>query len=88
MNKRLILKLTGSVLLVEGALLFVPLIISLILRESVWIAFAMSIGITIAVGAVLVQLRPRDDVINILHFESSSNTGLSLFGLTNFAFDS
>ena len=29
MNKRLILKLSGSVMLVEGALLFVPLIVSL-----------------------------------------------------------
>ena len=61
MNKRLILKLSGAVLLVEGALLFMPLIVSLIYRSGDWSVFASSIAITVAVGALLSQLRPRDD---------------------------
>ena len=53
MNKRLIVKLAGSVLLVEAALLFVPLIISLVMHGNDWSAFALSIAITLAIGSGL-----------------------------------
>ena len=64
MNKRLILKLAGSVLLVEAALLFVPLIIALIIREGDWGAFALSIAVTLATGSALSMVRPRDDTLS------------------------
>jgi len=64
MNKRLIVKLAGSVLLVEGALLFLPLIVSLISGGHDWRAFALSIVIAVAVGAVLSQLHPKDDTLS------------------------
>ncbi len=64
MNKRLILKLSGSVLLVEGALLIAPLIVSLLTRGGDWSAFAISIAVAAAVGALLSQLRPRDDTLS------------------------
>ena len=64
MNKRLILKLSGSVMLVEGALLFVPLIVSLALRGGDWTAFALTIAIAVALGALLSQLKPRDDTLS------------------------
>ncbi len=64
MNKRLILKLSGSVLLVEGALLFLPLIVSLMSRGGDWSAFALTIAIAAALGAALSQLRPRDDTLS------------------------
>ena len=64
MNKRLILKLSGSVMLVEGALLFVPLIVSLALRGGDWTAFALTIAIAVVLGALLSQLKPRDDTLS------------------------
>ena len=64
MNKRLILKLSGSVVLVEGALLFLPLIVSLAMRGGDWSAFALTIGIAVAAGFALTMLRPRDDTLS------------------------
>ncbi len=64
MNKRLILKLSGSVVMVEGALLFAPLIVSLLTRGGDWTAFAMSIAVSVAVGALLSRLKPRDDTLS------------------------
>ena len=64
MNKRLIVKLAGSVLLVEAALLFVPLIISLVMHGNDWSAFALSIAITLAIGSGLSLVRPRDDTLS------------------------
>ena len=64
MNKRLILKLSGSVVLVEGALLFLPLIVSLAMRGGDWSAFALTIGIAVAAGFALTKLRPRDDTLS------------------------
>ncbi|MBQ8953197.1 MAG: TrkH family potassium uptake protein [Clostridia bacterium] len=64
MNKRLILKLAGSVLLVEAALLFAPLFIALIMREGDWSAFALTIAVTLAAGSALSMVRPRDDTLS------------------------
>ena len=64
MNKRLIVKLAGSVLLVEAALLFVPLFISLIMRDGDWSAFALSIAISLAIGSALSMVRPGDDTLS------------------------
>ena len=64
MNKRLIVKLAGSVLLVEAALLFVPLIISLIMRDGGWSVFALSIAISLAIGSGMSLVRPRDDTLS------------------------
>ena len=64
MNKRLIVKLAGSVLLVEAALLFAPLIISLIMRDGDWSAFALSIAISLAIGSALSMVRPGDDTLS------------------------
>ena len=52
---------TGSVLLTEAALLLLPLLVSVIYRESCAWAFLITIGITLAVGGLIcLTLRPKD----------------------------
>ena len=52
---------TGSVLLTEAALLLLPLLVSIIYRETCAWAFLITIGITLAVGGLIcLTLRPKD----------------------------
>ena len=61
MNHRMIYFTTGSVLLTEAALMLLPLLVSVIYRESCAWAFLITIGITLAVsGLICLTLRPKD----------------------------
>lgn len=61
MNHRMIYFTTGSVLLTEAALMLLPLLVSVIYRESCAWAFLITIGITLAVGGLIcLTLRPKD----------------------------
>lgn len=61
MNKRLILKLSGSVLLVEAALMLLTLVVSIIMGSNDVAALVASTGITAAVGRGLSKLQPKND---------------------------
>lgn len=52
---------TGSVLITEAALLLLPLLVSIIYRETCAWAFLITIGITLAVGGLIcLTMRPKD----------------------------
>ena len=52
---------TGSVLITEAALMLLPLLVSIIYRETCAWAFLITIGITLAVGGLIcLTLRPKD----------------------------
>jgi len=61
MNKRLILKLIGSVLLVEGTLMLAPVAVSLLMGGGDLSALLISAGITLLVGALFQRLSPKND---------------------------
>lgn len=63
MNYRMIFHTTGKVALVFASLLVIPMIISACLLESCWWAFAITIGISLIIGLVLVLcLKPKNNV--------------------------
>ena len=64
MNKRLIVKLVGSVLLVEGALMAVSLLVSLIMGGDDAPALILSMIITAGVGGLLQLVKPADDTLH------------------------
>lgn len=52
---------TGSVLITEAALLLLPLLVSIIYRETCAWVFLITIGITLAVGGLIcLTMRPKD----------------------------
>ena len=61
MNKRLTFRLVGYVLLVEAALMALPLIVSLIMRDGAVRALLISMAITAAAGGLLSLMKPRND---------------------------
>ena len=64
MNRRMVLSMVGKVVLLEAALMLPALIISLIYRESCTVAFAASMGICLAVGALMtVIFKPSSNLI-------------------------
>ena len=63
MNYRMIFHTTGKVALVLAALLVIPMILSACLLEACWWAFAITIGISLVVGLVLLLcLKPKSNV--------------------------
>lgn len=63
MNYRMIFHTTGKVALVLAALLVIPTVISACLLESCWWAFAITIGISLVIGLVLLLcLKPKSNV--------------------------
>lgn len=63
MNYRMIFHTTGKVAIVLAILLIIPMILALCLAEPCWWAFAITIGISLAVGLVLLLcLKPKTDV--------------------------
>ncbi len=63
MNKRLILHLVGNVVRVCGALMALPLIVSLLLRSGDTLALLVSMLIALAVGTALALVQPRRDTL-------------------------
>lgn len=63
MNYRIIFNSLGKVALVLAALLVLPMILSACLSESCWWAFAITIGASAVIGAILVfVLKPKNTV--------------------------
>ena len=52
-NGKLISKIIGTLLFIEGGLLLICLLLSLYYGENDWFSFAITIGITIILGAIL-----------------------------------
>ena len=57
MNKRLILKVIGFILLVEGALLLIPMCVAFIYGEADWTYFLVTGAASAAVGAILFTIK-------------------------------
>ena len=63
MNKRLTFHLTGNVVRMAGALMGLPLIVSLIYGGSDAMPILISLAITVAAGSALALIRPRRDFL-------------------------
>lgn len=61
MNKRLTFKLVGKVLMLEAAMMAVPLIVSLLMGGGDAPAILLAMAVTMAAGGLLALLRPRND---------------------------
>lgn len=61
MNVRLVLSLIGSVSMVEGVLMIIPLAVSLIYHGEDWKAFVFAIALCLIVGFALKSIRPRHE---------------------------
>jgi trk system potassium uptake protein TrkH len=59
-NKQIIFRLLGFLLVMESVFLFVSLLVSLFYREHDWLAFALAFGATFITGgsAVLFTQKP------------------------------
>jgi trk system potassium uptake protein len=60
MNTRLVLKTAGKILLFEAIMMVLPLITSLIYKESTWAYFLISIAIILIVGATMAKTPVKD----------------------------
>ena len=66
MNKRMCAYLVGIVLLIEAALMLLPLVVSVIFNENATIyGFSVTIACTLAFGALLCLFKPKDKNIHI-----------------------
>ena len=63
MNKRLTFHLTGNVVRMAGALMLLPLIVSLIYGGADAMPILISMAITVAAGSALALIRPRRDFL-------------------------
>ncbi len=63
MNKRLVFGLLGKILLVEAALMALPLCVSLIYRGGDAMSFVWSILLCLAVGFPLSLIKPRNEAV-------------------------
>ncbi len=80
MNRKMVFHICGQMLLIEAALLVLPLITALIYGESCALAILATIGIALVLGAALMLIfRPDDTVIY-------SREGFVITALTWFAF--
>lgn len=62
MNKSIILHITGWVLCVEAAFMLLPCIIAIIYQEKSGYAFAITIGICLAIALPLILKKPKNKV--------------------------
>ncbi len=63
MNKRLLCHLVGNVVRVCGALMLLPILVSLILRSGDTMPLVLAMLITVAVGTALSLIQPRRDTL-------------------------
>ena len=64
MNRKMVLSLTGRIILLEAALLAVPLLISLIYGDHGTVPFLITIAIALASGGALTLLvKPKNQTI-------------------------
>ena len=60
MNRRMILRTLGNILVFEGIILVLPLLVSLIYKENKAIYFLITIVIALAIGGALSKLKTKD----------------------------
>ena len=53
MNKRMVAFFVGKVLRIESVLMLLPLLVSILLRESAWIYIAVAVLLTFLCGTLL-----------------------------------
>ena len=88
MNTRIVANILGKVLLIEAVLMLLPLVCSLIARESI-LPFLFTILILVAVGALLNAIRPKNQDIYAREgfvCVSASWLLMSFFGCLPFVF--
>ncbi len=56
MNRRMVFRMVGLIVCLEAALLLLPLTVSLIYRESCWLAFLITVGAAALVGGLMILL--------------------------------
>ena len=83
MNYRSIFFILGCILTIEGVFLILPMVTALIYGEEQVFAFLVSIFICLAVGCILILLKPKKLVFNVKEGFATVALGwilLSLFG--------
>ena len=79
MNYRSIFFILGCILTIEGVFLILPMITALIYGEEQVFAFLISIFICLAVGCVLILLKPEKLVFNVKEgFATVANPSFTL----------
>ena len=63
MNRRLILKIIGLIMLIEAALMVLPIIVALIYHEPQWKSFAMTAIVAAVVGLGLYMIKPKKKML-------------------------
>ena len=59
MNKQMIRYVLGLVLLIEGALLLLPLAVALLYQETTWKHFGLTIAVCLILGGCMIIRKPR-----------------------------
>ncbi|MBQ9814165.1 MAG: TrkH family potassium uptake protein [Lachnospiraceae bacterium] len=64
MNKRLILKVLGMIMIIEAALMLLPVIVAVIYREPHWLHFILTaVGLAI-LGSLLYLIKPKNTLLH------------------------
>ncbi|MBR6682030.1 MAG: TrkH family potassium uptake protein [Clostridia bacterium] len=61
MNYRIVLYMVGRILQIEGALLVLPFVVSLIYNEECWLSFLITIALALALGFALTLIFKKND---------------------------
>jgi len=61
MNYRIVLYMVGRILQLEGALLVLPFVVSLIYNEECWLSFLITIALALALGFALTLIFKKND---------------------------
>lgn len=63
MNKRLVIKILGLILLIEAAFMLIPMMIGLICGENDWKYFLFTLGCSALVGAAMMQVKLKTKIM-------------------------
>ena len=63
MNRKMVFHICGQMMLIEAALLLLPLITSVIYRESCFFSILATIGVALILSAALISVKPDNTVI-------------------------
>ena len=64
MNRKMVFYTTGKILIIEGLLMLLPLLVSIIYGESSWLSFVIAIAAALIFGTLLsIVSKPRSTVI-------------------------
>ncbi|MCG8482318.1 MAG: TrkH family potassium uptake protein [Clostridia bacterium] len=63
MNHKIVVKVLGSILIVEALLMLFPLLVSVLYSESAYLAFVITIIIMVVTGLILKNIKPDSNII-------------------------